>query len=455
MNKASIIGKILIKGDLVLASPLLIGDGEGETSENKIDIHVLKKNNIEKQKEIPFIPGTSLCGVLREYMTGIEPKTVAKLFGDAKKFQSAIQIDDIELEDGEVTSRDGVSIDGLTGTGIDGAKYDYEAIDRGASGSLRILINLRGGNVDNEKFDDKTYTLNEVQSTVDELIVRLQHGIRLGALTAKGFGLTKVKNLTADFYDFRNKADVAAWLTDKPASRQLKPSAKTISDDPADFIVDAQFKFNSSFIVRNYQVSADDKKNKISAVSLRSQKDFVIPGTSLKGIFRHRAEKIFRTLKLDVTQLEKLMGTSKDSGEKIKSRFIVAESYIAPDKVAEVAHTRNKIDRFTGGTLQGTLFTTKPVYQKNSEPTVTIHFEIRNAKDFEAGLALFLLRDMWKGNVAIGGEKSIGRGTVSGINAEIKFQGKTYKLGEGGKVVEGNADELSKLAASVKNWGDN
>ena len=449
MNTASIIGKILIKGDLVLESPLLIGDGEGETSENKKDIHVLKNQNA-----IPFIPGTSLCGVLREYMTGIEPKTVAKIFGDAKNFQSAIQIDDIELKNGKITSRDGVSIDGLTGTGIDGAKYDYEAIDRGAKGDLRILINLRGGNVDAEKFDATNYTLENVTDFVSELIVKLQHGIRLGALTAKGFGLTHVENLTADFYDFRNKKDVAAWLTDKPASSQIKPAAKTISENPADFIVDAQFKFNSSFIIRNYQVSADDKKQKISAVSLRSQNDFVIPGTSLKGIFRHRAEKIFRTLKLDAAKLENLMGTSKDSGEKIKSRFIVAESYIAPKKVAEVAHTRNKIDRFTGGTLQGTLFTTKPVYQKNSEPTLTIHFEIRNAKDFEAGLALFLLRDFWCGNVAIGGEKSIGRGTVSGISAEIKFQGETYKLGEGGKVIEGDAKKLSALAETLKKCGD-
>lgn len=449
MNKASIIGKILIEGELVLASPLLIGDGEGETSENKKDIHVLKN-----QDDIPFIPGISLCGVLREYMTGIEPKATAKIFGDANNFQSAIQIDDIELKDGKVTSRDGVSIDGLTGTGIDGAKYDYEAIDRGATGKLRILINLRGGIVDAEKFDAANYTLEKVTGIVDELIVRLQHGIRLGAMTAKGFGLTKIENLTADFYDFRNKKDVAAWLTDKAASTKITPAAKTISDDPNDFIVDAQFKFNSSFIIRNYQVSAKDKENKISAVSLRSQNDFVIPGTSLKGIFRHRAEKIFRTLKLDAAKLETLMGTSKDSGEKIKSRFIVAESYITPQNVAEVEHTRNKIDRFTGGTLQGTLFTIKPVYQKTSEPTLKIHFEIRNAKDFEAGLALFLLRDIWRGNVAIGGEKSIGRGTVSGISAEIKFQGETYKLGEGGKVIEGDATKLSALAETLKKCGD-
>ena len=148
------------------------------------------------------------------------------------------------------------------------------------------------------------------------------------------------------------------------------------------------------------------------------------------------------------------MGTSKDSGEKIKSRFIVAESYVTPQNVTEVEHTRNKIDRFTGGTLQGTLFTTKPVYQETSAPTLNIHFEIRNAKDFEAGLALFLLRDIWRGNVAIGGEKSIGRGTVSGISAEIKFQGETYKLGEGGKVTEGDATKLSALAETLKKCGD-
>lgn len=83
-----------------------------------------------------------------------------------------------------------------------------------------------------------------------------------------------------------------------------------------------------------------------------------------------------------------------------------------------------------------------------------VHFEILNAKDFEAGLAIFLLRDLWLGNVAVGGEKGIGRGTVQGISAEINFKGETYKLGEGGKVTQGNKDALSKFAASVKNWGE-
>ncbi len=83
-----------------------------------------------------------------------------------------------------------------------------------------------------------------------------------------------------------------------------------------------------------------------------------------------------------------------------------------------------------------------------------VHFEIVDAKDFEAGLAIFLLRDLWLGNVAIGGEKSIGRGTVRGVCAKINFRGKSYELDASGKVISGDKAELAKFAAAVKNWSD-
>lgn len=446
LTDSQIIGRIKITGDLILESPLLIGDGAGETSDNFKDIHVLKN-----QDGVPFIPGTSICGVLREDFSGSE--VFKKLFGcikdkknpkDKEEFQSAIQIEDIALRDGEIISRDGVKIDGLTGTGVDGGKYDYEAVERGANGKLRMLINLRGCHF---------AEIDKIKDTVAEILGKLENGIRLGALTSKGFGLAKVKKLNAEFYDFTKKADVIAWLTDKAASDKISPVTQNISADTKNFIVDAKFKFNSSFIIRNYEITKEDKEKNISAVSLKSLKDFVIPGTSLKGIFRHRAEYIFQKLGLAENLLNNLMGYS-EGDEKIKSRFIVSESYISPQNVSEVEHARNKIDRFTGGTLQGALFKTKPVYQKNSEPTLKIHFEITDAKNFEAGLAIFLLRDLWLGKVAIGGEKCIGRGTVTGISAEINFNGATYKLGENGKVIDGDADKLSEIAASVKNWGE-
>ena len=436
MNDASIVGKILIEGELILKSPLLIGDGEGETSENYKDIHVLKNHEGK-----PFIPGTSLCGVLRDYMKNVNPAIVGKIFGDGNKMQSSIQLDDVELLESEIIMRDGVKIDSYTGTGIDGAKYDYEAVERGAKGKLRLLINLRGIHLEE---------IENVTSAIKILMSKLQSGIRLGALTTKGFGLSVVRKLKAQHYDFHNKADVIAWFTKKPASNKIKLAEEKISINPDDLIVDAEFAINSSLIIRDYEVSAADNTNKISAVSLKSRRDFVIPATSLKGIFRHRAEYIFDKLKLDKNHLEKLMGTS--DGEKIKSRFIVEESYIKPEGVMEIPQTRNKIDRITGGTLQGTLFTTKPIWNKNS--TVRIKFEIHNAKDFEVGLAICLLRDMWLGHIEIGGEKSIGRGTLSGKSATIYFKGKIYELDENGKVT-GDLQEISRLASALKKSGEN
>lgn len=444
MNKSSVIGKILITGNLVLESPLLIGDGTGETVDNFRDVHVLKNRQGK-----PFIPGTSLCGVLRQWLEDVLPAWTMKIFGDDKKMQSSIQFEDIVLADNDkIIPRDGVRIDGLTGTGVKGGKYDFEVVERGATGRLKLAMTLRGIHVD-EKFNgDKNYSLEAIREVIALLLGRLRDGIRLGALTTKGFGLVAAKNLDANIYDFRDKADVAAWLVGGDGAQKILPSTEKISASPKDFVVNAEFNFNSSFIVRDYEVTAEDKKQTVSAVTLKSHGDFVIPGTSLKGILRHRAEYIFGKLGLDKKFLDDLMGTTTN-----KSRFVVAESYIAAENFAEVNHTRNKIDRFTGGTLQGTLFTTKPAYQKNfGAATLDIHFEIRDAKKSEAGLAIFLLRDLWFGRVAIGGEKSVGRGTVKGLSAEIKFAGKTYTLGANGKVIGGDATELENFAAALKNF---
>ena len=436
MNDSSVIGKILIRGEIVLKSPLLIGDGKGETADNFKDIHVQKN-----QSGKPFIPGTSIAGVLREYLSETNSIAVEWIFGNADKMQSSIQIDDVELKNFQIVSRDGVHIDNLTGVGIAGGKFDYEVVERGASGNLQMLINLRCHH-------EQTYHLEKIKNIVSQLLRNLSDGINLGALTSKGLGEIQAENISAEFFDFRKKADVISWLTNKNSAEKILPSPAEKILNPDDFIVDADFIFNSSFIIRDYLHGEKIGDNTISAVSLKSRNDFVIPGTSWKGIFRHRAEYILKKLKLEKKVLDKLMGTVE--GEKIKSRLKISESYVSAKNIVDVAHSRNKIDRFTGGTLQGVLFTTKPVWQKKSAPTLQLHFEIKRAENFEAGLAIFILRDLYLGKVAVGGEKSVGRGTLTGLKAEIKFKGKNYLLGEGGKIISGDKNELEKFATALR-----
>ena len=458
MKKSNIIGKIVITGKMILKSPLLIGSGIDDNSNDK-DIHVLKNENGK-----PFIPGTSLCGVLREYMSDTNHKMVNYIFGsdDTNKkdsLQSSIQFEDILLEDYKIVFRDGVKIDDFTGTGVEGGKYNYEAVERGAFGNVHLMINVRCCHIDSGSTNSKEYTFDNLKNATADLMKKLETGIRLGALTSKGFGQVQVENISAGLYDFRNKADVIAWLKQKThtpdkASIKFLPKSFANINNPADFIVDADFAFNSSFIIKDYDTNEKVGRSKVSAVSLFSQKngEFIIPGTSLKGILRHRAEYILRKFGYDETSLDKLMGSS-NADNKIKSRFIVSESYVSNKNIEAAAHTRNRIDRFTGGTLQSMLFTTKPVWQKQSNtPSLKIHFEINNASGSEAGLALFLLRDLCLGHVAIGGEKSIGRGTLHGVSAKISYKGKNYELNGQGKVITGDKTELSRLAGLVKTY---
>ena len=193
----------------------------------------------------------------------------------------------------------------------------------------------------------------------------------------------------------------------------------------------------------------------IAAVQKQSNREYVIPGTSLKGVLRHQAERIVRLSGQEerlADGLNELMGyAEEDTKEKQKSRFYVDEAYLKQG-VAEKEQSRNRIDRFTGGTVETALFTTKPIWQMEPhKPTVHIHYEIPECKPWEAGLALFLLRDLWQGNVALGGEKSIGRGVLEGVQAVIVFEGNTYELGANGKVQQGSWQQLDDYAKAFIN----
>lgn len=72
--------------------------------------------------------------------------------GDCLYGQSRINIQDTMLERDEkgkdseeqsVRVRDSVAIDDITGVGIDGAKYDYEVVESGVTGVVKMEITER------------------------------------------------------------------------------------------------------------------------------------------------------------------------------------------------------------------------------------------------------------------------------------------------------------------------
>lgn len=450
-----LVGKVILEGTLKLDAPLLVGDGAGTMAAARSkDIHVLR--NAEGEA---FIPGTSLVGVLRDLLGSQSPGLVQEIFGDLESMQSTVQAEDIVFKDSSQIFRDGVCIDEYKGSAMQGKKYDYEAIERGAEAALRLVFTLRAVHLA-ESTDELR---SEVKESICFLRDRLAAGIHLGANTSKGMGRAHLASPILGHYDFHKSQDVLAWLgSDQPtaadASIQWSETGTMPLEAPDTFSVSAAFALCSSLLVRDYQTSKDGKQ---IAVMKRSGEVPVIPGSTLKGILRHRAARILRELGHSQKLLDSLMGCAGDQEKsaglategRIKSRFIVEESYLEKHKeqFKETLVTRNRIDRFTGGVLGNALLNTMPLYQMDSSfDTVEIRFAIRQATEAEAGLALFLLKDLWQGDLALGGETSIGRGRLKGLRAEIKYKQDRFVLEENGKVTAGDAAVLADYAAALQ-----
>ena len=74
-----------------------------------------------------------------------------------------------------------------------------------------------------------------------------------------------------------------------------------------------------------------------------------------------------------------------------------------------------------------------PLWAKqNNGPMVTLDLEIKDFEDWEAGLMLLVLKDLWNGDLAIGGEKNVGRGVLQGLSATISFEDRKIELRQKG-----------------------
>lgn len=431
VNPAQILGRITVRGRLHLAAPLLIGEGESGEERNDRDIHVLRS-----KAGVPFIPGTSLAGVLRSLIEAENPCAADILFGTMHRAggesvrderQSAVSLYDVELNDAVIGSRDGVHIDDVTGTAIDAHKYDYEIVESGAGGQFYAEILLRRVHQKDE------HTLKETLLRLSEL---LRGGFHVGALTTKGFGRMQLRDMVVDCYDFRRPEDAIAWLSPQrgnAAWHMAYDDAAQIEPPPADgdFVITADFALTGALIVRDSVdplAEADGEKSPAARMKTNAAGQNIIPGTSLKGVLRHRTAYILHALGKERTQAEafidRLMGTTAARG-----RFIVEEAVVDAEMHTQ---TRSRIDRFTGGTIPSALFSTAPVWrEKDGGRSVTLRFGVRQATKQEAGLCVLLLKDLWLGRAAIGGEKSIGRGTLEGLRAVIHYRGRCYELTQG------------------------
>ncbi|MCF8011044.1 MAG: hypothetical protein K9L17_01080 [Clostridiales bacterium] len=443
MDKASITGKLLLLGQLVLKSPLIVGSGFGD---EEIDITVLKDSI-----GMPYVPATSLAGVLRHYffnvvdIKDVSEKQLNYFWGSDKwrkndnKYQSAFFLSELTTsEQPTISVRDGIKI-GSNGIAVDKGKFDYEIVEPGAKFNFKIEVNLR------QDYDKELF-----KRILAFLVSAMENReIMLGAMTTKGFGRCELDYKKYYELDFTKKKDVIAWL--KNSTNELQEGLLDVENvftaKNNDFYIDVMLEIKSSLIIRSY--SGDPQAP--DAVHIHSNNKPVLTGTSIKGAIRNRAEYIINTLGGNSNKMVKeLMGWADDRGkskEKYKSRVIVEETKI--DNAVPKIQNRIKIDRFTGGTIKTALFNTTPLWPVESgKNMVQIRLTVKQYKDWEVGLLLLLLKDLWSGDLPVGGEKNIGRGLFKGVKADISYEDKVVKISQqkdGLKIDEGNVDELESF----------
>lgn len=433
-------GKLILKGSIELLSPAIIGSGMDERS----DLDVMKDSDGK-----PFIPATSLIGVLRHKTenSGIDSSKLEYFWGtkhsaeekDAR--QSCIACSDLlPIGDFSVSIRDGVRINNKKGIAEKGAKFDYEIIQKGGIFSLNLEITLDGIDDDFKR---------QMLVTIVELLKNEK--IRIGAKTNSGFGKIRLREWKACEFNFSIKQDVINWF--KHLKTGILPDSNTFHYDciplsQNQFVIDAFFTIKNSLIVRSYSVDpySPDMEH------IKSGDDHVLPGTSLKGAIRARAERIINTLGKPVTILDHLFGIAGPNvAEPRKGKLIVEETTLK-DFPSEV-QTRIKIDRFTGGTIESALMETKPLFRGKDESLFRVRLIIDNPESHEAGLMLLVLKDLWTGDIAVGGEKAVGRGVFEGKKAEIKYNGTEITIEDISKLSDEQKRTLEGFVEAFVNFG--
>ena len=436
--------RIVVEGDLILLTPAHFGNGDGS---DETDLPLLA-DALEPTR--PLLTGASLAGALRAYLRRISSKDASldkALFGGAKGDdegeQSPLIVDDALGQAAGVELRDGVKLDPTTRTAAEGALFNVETWAAGTTFPLRLELVVL----------DREGQPEAAMQALAAALTGLSNGsITLGMRKQRGYGKVSVEQWRVRRYELAGSVrDLLDWLKD--GNRPLPEDGPGVSLVPARdrddgalmadllkafgapdaqalplrqnaLVLTAQFALPGSILIRG-NTGRDDLGPDM--VHLHSRRDGrlkpIVSGTSLAGALRARATRILNTLNPNKTQqiIAEMFGPEmKGKVTPRASRVIVEECEIV-NAVTDLVQNRIRIDRFTGGVVEGGLFSEQPAFGK-PDTRLTIRLHLLDPKDHEIGLLLLLLKDLWTGDLPLGGEISVGRGRLRGRSATLSWK---------------------------------
>ena len=342
------------------------------------------------------------------------------------------QYKDIDSGESPLPRRHGVGIDRKTGAASDGALYEHEFLPRGTRFTIRITAEGR----DDEKMrrEQSEGIPGPASSEAIELLLRLirslfkSKAISLGGRTGSGQGSIKVQEsneerqasddqylrIVAQSKGIEGKEPVdivdalTGALTEGPESSKGTDSSAWVDTQPARIKI-TWWSPTGIFVAedekltkqRKAQKEAENKEKGINeevhevVYPLRDPSEewenaqLLIPGTSIRGALRSRASRIARTVLAAKNELSTF--ASHDLHEQIAAEpnlvrymfgsteyrgALTVHDCLSTKSGDCIEVTHNAIDRWTGGVIDGGLFT-EAVYLGTHWEPIKIDIDLR------------------------------------------------------------------------------
>ncbi|MGN0229331.1 MAG: RAMP superfamily CRISPR-associated protein [Muribaculaceae bacterium] len=426
------------------ASPLAIGTGA---------THILTDSPIATDiNGLPFIPATSLAGVLRHALND------DSLFG----FQDADggEGSKIIFSDAVMIGKDGKAVDGLSNIDFGDEFYSHYA---NMPVRQHVKMTHRGVAEKSGKFDNQVvyrgtrfvFEIEIVSETdnsqaLNDVIGKLQSAsFRIGGGTRKGYGKLKVIGRlckTANI-DLKQSTDLEAYINKNTLLSAdweryddfHSPGSET---NPSDWTIYKLELRPEDFTLFGSGLSDDDADN-VSATEwvVQWKKEngvetpyfddvkLLIPASSIKGAIAHRTAYHYNKLtgyfatennlksKVPNAAVKALFGSAGDnSNDSCRGNVIMSDLF--GKKPAQKVMHHVKIDHFTGGIINGALFQEKVAVAKtlnfSLEILINNSIAVDGDKDMVYRAFETALIDLCQGLLPLGGATNRGYGIFSG-----------------------------------------
>lgn len=460
--------------DLVATSPFHYGDYEMVKSGDKY-----------------IYPGNSIAGALHQYLENyhsfqLQKDTLLGYFGGADAsstfIESKLFISDGELivnEGGksDLPKYEGTTIEGRTGTALTHHKYERKYFPIGTILRFTITCDLMNGKA-YAKYRHIQKHLNELDP-LHKLIRLCANGIQegvccFGGAKSNGFGVFQVQDIYKMDHSFNSIEDIDNYVkldnfynfeTDQQIDNKYSVKNEVLAS-PTHINSGIELAMKGSFPYGIYQAYNDDKRvyheggqtSDLTGVQYRTtlnrEKNYYIPATSIKGLFRHQVTLlIYRMLlpeyhndnKKDEhsNQQEEKLNTKVD--EKVNEIFgttdlvgklIFYEVELKNAQPIEVLRAKQnskskeepsttpayiKIDRLTGGVIGGAIKYQREMYSDDVNIKVKVRIDQLNHNGHLQYVfpLIYVMQQMGLGKLPLGGRTAIGLGQFSASELKI------------------------------------